>query len=833
MTAGCDLCGLPTPDPPVTDDGREGTFCCEGCLQVASVVDEGEDLDPAAVRERATAADEGVADDEPGHEEAFLAVEGMHCTTCEAFVALQGESCEGVEAVDASYATDTVRVTYDPDRVDVDALPETLSGYGYTARERRAAASADDGATRQRLGIGVVLAFLVMPWYVFFLYPSYVGIETGILSADMTTQAGLYLPMGIVAVLSLGVVFVTGWPILRGAVVSLRTRRPNMDLLLAVAIAAAVGYSLVALVSGSVHLYFDVAIAIVLVVTAGGYYEGRLKRAATERVADLTAAQVREARRQSPDGETETVDVDDLAPGDEVLVRPGERVPVDGTVSEGTAAVDEAVVTGESLPVTKRPGDDVVGGAVVTDSALVVTVGADGESTLDRITNVLWAVQSERPGAQRLADRLATVFVPFVLLLALAVAAWHLVAGAPLSAVVLGGLTVLVAACPCAMGLATPLAVAAGLRDALDRGLVVTSAALFEAAPDVDCVVFDKTGTLTTGEMTVHDVVGDRTAVAAAAALERRSSHPVADAVVDHVAARTDGGAVADDDPGEADFPEIPTTVSNFERHPGEGISGLVPVGGDGTDGEEVSVVVGTPGLVAGRYGALPEALDAAVADARESGDVPVVVASDGAPAAVVTVGDRERDEWAGVLAALDDREVYVLTGDDEAATARFRDHPAVDRVFAGVPPDGKVATVERLGADRTVAMVGDGTNDAPALAAADVGIALEGTARAAEAADVAVVDGDLADVPAVMGLARRTRRRIRENVAWALCYNGVALPLAAIGALNPLLAAVAMAGSSVLVVTNSRRRLLPGAETGSVGAEATDREAPAAAVAD
>ncbi len=821
MSEGCDLCGLPTPDPPITGDGAEGAFCCEGCLQVAGVVDAADGPDEAAVRERARTGEPARQDAGPAEDlaEAFLAVEGMHCTTCEAFVGLQGESTEGIVAVDASYATDTVRVTYDPDLIAADALPAALTGYGYTARERGRdgpGGTTEDRDTRQRLVVGIILGMLVMPWYVFFLYPSYVGIETGILSADMTTTAGLYVPMGIVAMLSALVVGFTGWPILRGAWVSLRTRRPNMDLLLSVAILSAFGYSLVALAAGSVHLYFDVAIAIVLVVTAGGYYEGRLKRAATERLAELTAAQVREARRQGPDGETETVDVDDLGPGDHVLVRPGERVPVDGTVHEGTAAVDEAIVTGESLPVTKSRGDEVVGGAVVTDSALVITVGDDGESTLDRITNVLWAVQSERPGVQRFADRLATVFVPLVLVLAVAVAGWHLLVGAPVSAVVLGGLTVLVAACPCAMGLATPLATAAGLRDALRNGLVVTSASVFEAAPDVDCLVFDKTGTLTTGEMAVQGVTGDRAAVAAAAALERRSSHPVADAIVDHVAARADGGAVAaptegkqaddEDDP----FPPIPATVEGFERHPGEGISGQV---GDGAAAQRV--VVGTPTLVESRCGAVPADLADAAAAAREGGQVPVLVGVDGDPAAVVTVGDRERDEWADVLGALDDREIYVLTGDDAAATARFRDHPAVEQVFAGVPPDGKVATVERLAADRTVAMVGDGTNDAPALAAADLGIALEGTARAAEAADVAVLDGDLADVPRVFDLAAATRRRIHQNVGWALCYNGVALPLAAIGALNPLLAALAMAGSSILVVTNSRRPLLPTAHDG------------------
>jgi Cu2+-exporting ATPase len=359
------------------------------------------------------------------------------------------------------------------------------------------------------------------------------------------------------------------------------------------------------------------------------------------------------------------------------------------------------------------------------------------------------------------------------------------------------------------MGLATPLAVAGGLRDALRRGLVVTDGTLFEAAPSVETVVFDKTGTLTTGEMTVRSAVGDRDAVSLAAAVERQSSHPAADAIVAHAetdsgdaAVTTDGGetrpAEPDDSGGGGE--RGPATVADFERRPGQGVSGRV-------DGRRV--VVGTPELVESETRPLPDDLRTAVTDAHDSGDLPVVVGVGGAPAAVVVVGDRERAEWREVVDAFADREVVVLTGDDPAAAERFRDHPTVDEVFAGVPPDGKVATVERLAADGPTAMIGDGTNDAPALAAADVGIAVGGTARAAEAAEVAIVDGSLADVPAVFDLAVATRRRIRENIGWALCYNAVAIPLAATGVLNPLFAALAMAGSSLLVVTNSRRKLI------------------------
>jgi Cu2+-exporting ATPase len=806
MTDTCTLCGLPTPDPPISGGDVEGTFCCRGCLKVAKTVEAVDNVDTEAVRERSRQDDSPTGPPNPSSDlsEAFLAIDGMHCTTCESFVALRGESHAGVASVEASYATDTARIRYDPDAIDETDLPEAVSGYGYRASFRDVGDDSEqerDEETFTRLLVGAILAFLIMPWYVFFLYPSYVGIETGILSADMTTEAGLYIPMGIVALFSAGVVFYTGWPILRGAYVSLRTRRPNMDLLLSIAILSAFAYSSVALVSGSIHLYYDVSVAIVLVVTAGGYYEKKLKRQATGRLAELTEARVSEATRRQPDGTTETVSVDSLESGDEVVVAPGERVPVDGTVMEGVAAVDEQVLTGESLPITKRPGDDIVGGAIVTDDALVVAVGADATSTLDRITSMLWAVQSDRPGVQRLADRLATVFVPLVLVLGTAVTAWRLLTGDPVSAALLAGLTVLVASCPCAMGLATPLAIAGGLRDALRRGMVVTDATLFETAPSVETVVFDKTGTLTTGEMTVRSVIGDREAVALAAAVERQSSHPAADAIVAHAEAThtettTDGGQPE----GRTVNAQQVGPVAGFKRHPGEGVSGDV-------DGQRV--VVGTPELVARETTPLPADLETTVTETRAASDLPVVVGVDSEPTAVIVIGDQEREEWTDVVDAFADREVVILTGDDHSAAEQFRDHPAVDSVFAGVPPDGKVATVKRLTAEGSTSMVGDGTNDAPALAAADIGIAVGGTARAGEAADVAIVDGSLADVPAAFDLATATRRRIRENIAWALCYNAVAIPLAAAGVLNPLFAALAMAGSSVLVVMNSRRRLL------------------------
>ncbi|SEQ26379.1 heavy metal translocating P-type ATPase [Natrinema salaciae] len=824
--SSCSLCGLPIPDRPVTAADVEGIFCCRGCLEVSASLAEVDDLDRNAVVDRATEPDDRELPE--GGEEAFLAIDGMHCSTCEGFVSLLGERAPGILTVEASYATDTARVVYDPDQLDESELPETLSGYGYEARFRD-----DDGETAradeelvQRLLAGGFLAMLVMPWYLFYLYPSYVGIETGILTVDATSPVGVYLPMAMIGVLTSGVLFYTGYPILRGAYVSLRVRQPNMDLLIAIAAVSAYAFSTVALAMGSTHLYYDVTVAVILIVSLGTSYERRVKHRATDLLADVTAARVREATRRTTEG-TETVPVDRLAAGDEVLVRPGERVPIDGAVLEGTAAVDESVLTGESVPATKRPGDRVVGGSIVTDSALVLEVGEDAESTLDHIATLMWEIQSATPGVQRLTDRLATIFVPFVLTLALVVTGWRLAAGTGVGDAVLTGLTVLVVSCPCAMGLATPLAVASGLRDALTRGIVVANATVFESAPTVETVVFDKTGTLTAGEMTVLEVHGDDDAIDLAAAVERRSEHPVADAIVAQAAAEradraetdariaSDGGRLESGTNGDS---SAGLEVRDFERHPGEGVSatveGAVPsaVGPDCADETRGGdrVVVGTPGLVERLIGPVPADLEAALDDARDRGRLPAVVGYDGQARAVAVVGDRTRAEWRDVLGSFADREVVVLTGDDAAATETFRDHPSVDRVFAGVPPDGKVETVRRLSGEGVTAMVGDGTNDAPALAAADVGIALgSGTARATDAADAVVTSSDLRAVRSVFDLADATRRRIRENVCWALLYNAVAIPLAAVGIINPLFAAVAMAASSAIVVVNSARPIL------------------------
>ena len=821
----CDLCDLPTPDPPVTDDGVDGRFCCRGCLEVTRTLgDEAAETDAADARET---LDTGPADAEG--EEAFLAVDGMHCATCEAFVEARATEHEGVRAADASYPTGAVRLVHDPETVDREELPGVLDGLGYSAREHDDPA-ADERSTG-RLLVGAFFGMMTMCWYLLFLYPSYLGVDRLLL--DVNGLAGDYLLWNVWIMTSV-VLGYTGGPLLRGAYVSLRAGLPNMDLLVALAATTAYGYSTLVLLTGGTEVYFDVATVVVLAVTVGDHYESRVRERVAGRLTDLVEERVEEAERvarptrerraregpatESPvavgpepeDGDrreppaawsdTETVPVDDLAPGDEVVVRTGDRVPVDGVVTEGSAAVDESLVTGESRPVRVETGDEAVGGVLVTDGALVVRVGDEPTSTLDRIVRHLWSIQSGRPGTQRVVDRLAAAVVPLILVLAVVAVVGHLVTGAGVSAAVLAGLATLVVSCPCALGLATPLATAAGVRAAADAGVVVTDASAFERAPDAGVVVFDKTGTLTTGEMRVVERPGPD-ALRRAAAVEARSDHPVARAVVDAA-------------------PPSDAVVTGFENHPGRGVSARV-------DGERV--VVGRPALFAERGWTVPGDLAARCDRARERGHVPSLVGWDGRARDVVVTGDSPRPEWSSVVSHLAaERRVVVITGDDERAAARFCDHPDVDETFAGVPPAAKAEVIERLRADGTVAMVGDGSNDAPALAAADIGIAFERTALSADAADAVVTSESLAAVPRAFDVTAATNRRIRQNLGWALCYNAVAVPLAVFGLLNPLFAAAAMAASSLLVVGNSLRSMGESEEDQRAAPEAPRERPPA-----
>jgi len=768
----CTLCGLSTPEPPHAGPDIDGEYCCRGCLTVARTLDE--QPEEAAVDEH---LDTGPATADVEGAETYLDVSGMHCATCEQFLETTATDVAGVRAAEASYTSGMMQVVYDPEQTESAAVAEGVSTYGYDARERTDTIEDDDQQAVGRLLVGGFFGMMTMMWYVLFLYPVYLGVGPAGGLVDLSGPAGGYL-FANVWVMATVVLGYTGYPLLRGAVVSLRVGHPNMDLLVAVAATTAYVYSTIAMALGQVDVYFDIAIVVVLAVTVGDYYQERVRRRATGHVAAITDERSETARRRTPAG-TEAIQRSEIEGRDELVVREGERVPVDGRIVDGTGAVDEALVTGESLPVSKGPGDEVIGGGTLVDGGLVVRADEEPTSTADRLVETLWDVQSGIAGPQRLVDRIAAVFVPLVFVLAVLTTAGHLVSGSGTTPALLTGLTVLVVSCPCALGLATPMAVAAGIRDALGDGIVITDKGVLETATEIETVAFDKTGTLTTGEMTVRDVVGDDATLAYAAAVEQFATHPVAEAIVE-----------------AGDPPDDP--VTDFENYPGQGVGATV---GDR------EVLVGGHDLLVDRGWTIPTAFEDRYRSAPAD-TVPSYVGWNGRVQGVVVGGDEFRPEWESVVDELAETyRVVVITGDDPGAARQLEDDPAVDEVFAGVPPEAKAAVVERLAATETVAMVGDGSNDAPALAGADVGIAMErGTRLAVDAADVVVTTDSLTPVPSVFETTRGTRRRVRENLGWAFLYNGIAVPLAVAGVLNPLFAAVAMATSSLLVVVNSTR---------------------------
>lgn len=775
----CTLCELPTPEPPVTDSAVSGVFCCEGCLEIyRQLGDTATDL----LEDRSDRATQSIppAAVPEEFEQAYLGIEGMHCATCELFVESLGEREPGIDSVDASYATELARVIYDPAVVDEDVVMSALSGYGYQAYPSGKEPEDDDDTVIRFLIGGGFFGMMAMLWYILFLYPTYFGY-------DPVVEFGTYdfaFVAGHIWLFTSIVLFYTGYPLLRGAFVSLRAGMPNTDLLVSLAAVGAYTYSTLAMFLGRTDLYFDVTIAVILVVTAGTYYETQMKRRATGLLSNLTELRVQKAERFN-DGQK--IPIEAITPGDELLVRPGMRIPIDGTIVRGRAAIEEALLTGESMPQRKGPGDSVNGGTVVTDEPIIIEAGEDVTSTLDHLVELLWQIQSTKSGAQRLADKLATIFVPLVVMIAFVTTSVFIWFGSPLTSALLVGLTVLIVACPCALGLATPLGVAAGIKSAAANGVVFSTPAIFETASKLDTIVFDKTGTITDGEMTVLDIIpaeneSPDSVLEVAAALERVSSHPIATAITSVHSSQIE-----------------PEFTETHDR----GIFGTVG---------ECELLVGHPTLFDSCNFEISSTLQSEIGSIRNTGELPVVVGRERQAIGVIAVGDRERDEWNEVLAGLaPDMDVVVLTGDEGAIVDRYRQDTRISTVFEGVKPEAKAETIRRLRMKGMVGMVGDGTNDAPALAEADVGIAMEGgTQLASDAADVIVLGDNLRTVPTAIEIAIHTRRRLRSNLAWAFLYNAIAIPLAVLGLLTPLFAAIAMASSSIVVVLNSSRRIGP-----------------------
>ncbi|GGX21530.1 heavy metal translocating P-type ATPase [Streptomyces chartreusis] len=733
--------------------------------------------------------------------EVELAIGGMTCASCAARIEKKLNRMDGVTAT-VNYATEKAKVSYGGD-VSVPDLIATVEATGYTAREPAPPvqdAPEDTGGDdelrplRQRLITAVTLA---VPVVAMAMVPA------------LQFEYWQWLSLTLAG----PVVVYAGWPFHKAAFTNLRHGAATMDTLISVGTVAAFLWSLWALFlgtagepgmthpfeltiargDGSGNIYLEAAAGVVAFILAGRYFEARSKRKAGAALKALLELGAKDVTVLGGDGRERTVPVSELKVGDRFLVRPGEKIATDGTVVEGSSAVDASMLTGESVPVEVAQGAPVTGATINAGGRLVVEatrVGADTQ--LARMAKLVEDAQNGKAAAQRLADRISAVFVPIVIALALATLGFWLGNGAGPAAAFTAGVAVLIIACPCALGLATPTALMVGTGRGAQLGILIKGPEVLESTRKVDTIVLDKTGTVTTGRMTLLAVhLADRTDEAEvlrlAGALEHASEHPIARAVADGALEKL----------GSLPTPE------DFANVPGLGVQGIV-------DGH--AVLVGRERLLAEWAMELPEALRQAKSDAEAAGRTAIAVAWDGEARAVLEVADAVKEtspEAIRRLRALGLTPI-LLTGDNDAVARSVAREVGIapEDVIAEVLPQDKADVVKRLqGEGRSVAMVGDGVNDAAALAQADLGLAMgTGTDAAIEAGDLTLVRGDLRVAADAIRLSRRTLGTIRSNLFWAFAYNVAALPLAAAGLLNPMIAGAAMAFSSVFVVGNSLR---------------------------
>ena len=690
-----------------------------------------------------------------------LKLTGMTCASCAAKVERSLNKLDGVAAT-VNFAVEQAHVDHRPEVSAADLLA-AVESTGYHAAvlagddEHSHGHSHDEvpeQALRPRLVVAALLAVpvvavsMVPPWH----FPGW---------------------QWLMLALTTPVVFWGGSPFHRAALNSARHGSTTMDTLVSLGTLAAYLWSAAVVVGGSAgHVYFEVAAAVTVFLLAGRYAEARAKRSAGAALRALLSLGAKDAAVLR-DGAEIRIPVGELAVGDHVVVRPGERVATDGVVTEGASALDTSAMTGEPVPLDVRAGDEVLGGSVNTYGRIVLRANRVGPDTqLARMARMVAEAQSGKASIQRLADRVSAVFVPAVLAIsALTLAGW-LVAGGSAAAAFTASVAVLIIACPCALGLATPTAILVGTGRGAQLGVLIKRPQVLETVTGVDTVVLDKTGTVTTGVMSVAGVEAepgsDASAVLVrAAAVEAASEHPVASAIV---AAATGRGLA------------VPA-VTEFVNEPGVGVRGVV-------DGSQVEVARA----------------------AADDGRTTVAVSWDGRRRGTIRLTDAVKPTSAAAIAELKAMGItpMLLTGDNPAVAARVAAEVGIARsdVIAGVLPAQKADAIRRLqSAGRRVAMVGDGVNDSVALAAADIGMAMgTGTDAAIEAGDITLVRGDLRTVPTALRLSSRTLRTIKQNLFWAFGYNVAAIPLAALGLLNPMIAGAAMAASSVLVVANSLR---------------------------
>jgi len=729
-----------------------------------------------------------------------LPVEGMTCASCSARVERTLNRTQGIRQANVNLATEKATFEFDASEVSLEEIAAKIDDAGYkliiTRNNEDQASEPAESSAQQEYYKTLKREFV---FSLCFAAPVMLG---SMLSMSHVFMAASPLSMvqinKLLLIASVFVMFVPGKRFFVSAYKSAKHFSADMNTLVAVGTGTAFIYSMLVVLfpelpginSGNGHVYFDTASTIITLILMGKLLEARAKNRTSDSIKKLLGLQPKTAIVIKDGKETE-VQLDLLQIGDTILVRPGEKIPVDGIITKGNASVDESMISGESLPVEKKPGDKAIGGTICKNGSMEFTANAVGKDTvIARIVKLVEDAQGSKAPVQALADKVASVFVPAVIAIAVVTfVAWYFFANNSFAEAMIKFIAVLIIACPCALGLATPTAIMVGTGRGASLGILIKNAVSLEIAHKVNAIVFDKTGTITTGKPKVTDIIAlneyqEEKIISFAAALERNSEHPLAQSIVEY--ANDKGIKYA-----EAD---------KFFSHTGAGITATT---------ENTAVAVGNEVLMK-MFSVNTEPHTDIINTLSDEGKTPVFLALNGKLAGIIAIADTIKPEAKETVAGLTKAgiDVYLITGDNQRTANAIGKQAGIKNVIAGVMPDNKAGYVEKLQKQgKTVAMVGDGINDAPALAKADVGIAIgSGTDIAIETSDITLVNSNLNSIITAINLSSGTIGTIRQNLFWAFVYNTIGIPVAALGILNPVFAAAAMALSSVSVVSNSLR---------------------------